>query len=132
MTYDKLLAEISFNQDGLVPCIAQCHQTGRILMMAWMNKDAIISTLEKQEAVYWSRSRQKLWHKGEQSGHTQKLKSLQVDCDGDTLIAMVEQIGGIACHTGTNSCFFRAIAQDDTDWRVIEHPIKSSDEIYKP
>jgi len=115
MTYDKLLAEISFNQDGLVPCIAQCH-----------------STLEKQEAVYWSRSRQKLWHKGEQSGHTQKLKSLQVDCDGDTLIAMVEQIGGIACHTGTHSCFFRAIAQDDADWRVIEHPIKSSDEIYKP
>ena len=98
---------ISWNEQGLVPVIAQEEGSKDILMMAWMNKDALLATLRLGEAVYWTRSRQKLWHKGEESGHTQKVKEIRLDCDGDTIVLLVEQKDGIACHTGEHSCFFQ-------------------------
>ena len=100
-------------------------------MMAWMNRESVEQTLSKGEAVYWSRSRQQLWHKGETSGHIQKIHSVQIDCDGDTLLLSVEQKGDIACHTGTNSCFFREYDESSEDWRIIEKPLKSSEDIYQ-
>jgi len=130
---DQLLEPAVFNKDGLLPCIAQCSNTGRVLMMAWMNRDALALTIEKGEAVYWSRSRQQLWHKGEQSGHIQKVMAIQLDCDGDTLLLKVEQHGNIACHTGTNSCFYRELNTTDNKhkkWEDIEQPLKNSDDIY--
>ncbi|MBU3542356.1 phosphoribosyl-AMP cyclohydrolase [Polynucleobacter sp. MWH-Loch1C5] len=105
--YQDLLKEIAWNEQGLVPVIAQEYGSGDVLMMAWMNEAAFIKTLEIGQAVYWSRSRNKLWHKGEESGHFQIIKSIHLDCDGDTLLIKVEQIDGIACHTGAHSCFFR-------------------------
>ena len=100
------LDAISWNEQGLVPVIAQEAVSGDVLMMAWMNRDALLETLRLGEAVYWTRSRQKLWHKGEESGHTQKIKEIRLDCDGDTILLVVEQKDGIACHTGEHSCFF--------------------------
>ncbi|MCW9048309.1 MAG: phosphoribosyl-AMP cyclohydrolase, partial [Gammaproteobacteria bacterium] len=94
------LEQIKWTDDGLVPAIAQDAETGRVLMFAWMNRESLSLTVEKGEAVYYSRSRQRLWHKGEESGHTQKVKSLRLDCDGDVIIMKIEQTGGIACHTG--------------------------------
>ena len=133
--HDQLLQAVKFNSDGLLPCIAQCSTTNRVLMMAWMNQDALSQTIEKGEAVYWSRSRQQLWHKGEQSGHTQKIVAIQIDCDGDTLLIKVEQHGNIACHTGTNSCFYRELDTDranveSVSWKDIEQPLKNSEDIY--
>ncbi len=105
-----LLAELDFDKnDGLVTAIAQDHANGEILMVAFMNEEALRRTLELGEVVYWSRSRKKLWHKGEQSGNIQKLKSLSIDCDGDAVLVRVEQVGGAACHTGKRSCFFRKL-----------------------
>ena len=127
-TTKAVLDAVQWNSVGLVPCVTQCYQSGRILMLAWMNADALQATIEKREMVYWSRSRQSLWHKGESSGHIQKLLELQLDCDGDTLVAKVEQIGGIACHTGTQSCFYRAL--DNGEWVRIEPAIKSPQDIY--
>ena len=101
------LDAITWNEQGLVPVIAQEEGSKDILMMAWMNKDALLATLRLGEAVYWTRSRQKLWHKGEESGHTQKVKEIRLDCDGDTIVLLVEQKDGIACHTGEHSCFFQ-------------------------
>jgi phosphoribosyl-AMP cyclohydrolase len=101
------LDAITWNEQGLVPVIAQEEGSKDILMMAWMNKDALLATLRSGEAVYWTRSRQKLWHKGEESGHTQKVKEIRLDCDGDTIVLLVEQKDGIACHTGEHSCFFQ-------------------------
>lgn len=95
-----------WNGDGLIPAIAQDATTGDVLMMAWMNKDALALTLTERRAVYWSRSRQALWRKGESSGHVQELVSIYLDCDGDTVLLKVNQVGGIACHTGRHSCFF--------------------------
>jgi phosphoribosyl-AMP cyclohydrolase len=106
-----LLAAARFDRDGLVPCIAQQHDTGEVLMMAWMNRDAIAETLANGRVTYWSRSRGALWRKGETSGHVQRLVDLRLDCDGDTLLALVEQTG-VACHTGRRSCFYRAIRDD--------------------
>ena len=104
---DKALLEaVAWNEQGLVPVIAQEVGSGDVLMMAWMNRDALLQTLRLGEAVYWSRSRQKLWHKGEESGHTQKVREIRLDCDGDTILLLVEQKDGIACHTGEHSCFF--------------------------
>lgn len=100
------LDAVTWNEQGLVPVIAQEVGSKDILMMAWMNRDALLATLRLGEAVYWTRSRQKLWHKGEESGHTQKVKEIRLDCDGDTILLMVEQKDGIACHTGEHSCFF--------------------------
>jgi phosphoribosyl-AMP cyclohydrolase len=101
-----LLEAVAWNKQGLVPVIAQEVGSKDVLMMAWMNRDALLETLRLGEAVYWTRSRQKLWHKGEESGHTQKVKEIRLDCDGDTILLMVEQKDGIACHTGEHSCFF--------------------------
>lgn len=109
MTMPKdLIAEIAFNADGLVPAIAQQHDTGEVLMMAWMNADAVAETLATSRVCYWSRSRQALWRKGESSGQVQTLIELRLDCDGDTVLLLVDQ-SGVACHTGRRNCFFRAV-----------------------
>ncbi|HEX2885033.1 phosphoribosyl-AMP cyclohydrolase [Vineibacter terrae] len=107
----EAMAAIAFDADGLVPCIAQQHDSGEILMMAWMNRDAVAETMRTGRVCYWSRSRQALWRKGETSGHGQRLVDLRIDCDGDTLLALVEQ-AGVACHTGRHNCFFRALRDD--------------------
>ena len=123
------LAQIKWNSDGLVPAIAQDHQSGEVLMLAWMNREALQLTSEQGRAVYWSRSRQRLWFKGEESGHVQTLREIRVDCDADVVLLQVEQIGGIACHTGRRRCFFRVL-QDGT-WLTDEEIIKNPDEIYR-
>lgn len=113
------LEAVTWNEQGLVPVIAQEVGSKDILMMAWMNRDALLATLRLGEAVYWTRSRQKLWHKGEESGHTQKVKEIRLDCDGDTILLMVEQKDGIACHTGEHSCFFREWDSVSSNWQKI-------------
>ena len=122
------LDEIKWTDDGLVPAIAQDAKTGRVLMFAWMNKESLGLTAEKGEAVYYSRSRQKLWHKGEESGHTQKVKSLRLDCDGDVIVMQIEQTGGIACHTGRESCFYREFKNGE--WVTVDQVIKDPKDIY--
>jgi phosphoribosyl-AMP cyclohydrolase len=111
-----LLEAVAWNEQGLVPVIAQEAVSKDVLMMAWMNRDALLETLRLGEAVYWTRSRQKLWHKGEESGHTQKVNEIRLDCDGDTILLMVEQKDGIACHTGEHSCFFRTWDSAKSVW----------------
>lgn len=108
---DIFLETVKFNADGLVPAIAQCHETGDILMMAWMNAQTLAETIETKRACYWSRSRQAFWRKGDSSGHEQHIKEILLDCDGDTIVLIVEQIGA-ACHTGARTCFFRSLASD--------------------
>ena len=122
------LDEIHWDDNGLIPAIAQDAQTGRILMMAWMNRESLALTAEKGEAVYWSRSRQQLWHKGETSGHTQKVLEIRLDCDEDVIVLQVEQLGGIACHTGRESCFYRVFK--DQSWHTVDSVIKDPDDIY--
>jgi phosphoribosyl-AMP cyclohydrolase len=102
------LNDITFNKDGLLPVISQCMNTGKVLMMAWMNKEALEKTIKSRNMIYYSRSRSQLWRKGESSGNFQKLHELRLDCDNDTLLALIEQTGG-ACHTGSQSCFFKAL-----------------------
>ena len=123
------LNEIKWTEDGLVPVIAQESATGKVLMFAWMNREALALTRETGHAVYWSRSRRKLWHKGEESGHQQVVKDIRLDCDNDVVLLSVEQKGGIACHTGRHSCFFQQL-QDD-HWVSVEDVLKNPDEIYK-
>lgn len=120
---------VSWNSDGLVPAIAQDFETGRILMMAWMNREALALTAIEGRAVYWSRSRGKLWRKGESSGHVQLVREIRLDCDGDTVLLLVEQQGGIACHTGRTSCFYRLWR--DGEWQVTQPVIKNPETIYK-
>jgi phosphoribosyl-AMP cyclohydrolase len=122
------LDTIRWNPDGLIPVIAQETGTGRVLMLAWMNRESLNRTLATGEAVYWSRSRQRLWHKGESSGNTQRLVQMRLDCDRDTLLLEVEQRGGIACHTGRHNCFFHRY--EDGDWRVVEPVLKDPGEMY--
>jgi phosphoribosyl-AMP cyclohydrolase len=122
------LDEIRFTEDGLIPAIAQDAKTGKILMFAWMNRESLVLTVEKGYAVYWSRSRQKLWRKGEESGHQQKIVSIQIDCDEDVLLLKIEQQGGIACHTGRESCFYRQLI--DGEWQITEAVLKNPNEIY--
>ncbi len=122
------MADIAWNAEGLVPVIAQDAITGRILMFAWMNAQALTQTVATGEAVYYSRSRQKLWHKGEESGHIQRVKSMRLDCDGDVILLEIEQVGGIACHTGRASCFYRVLV--DGQWQVTDPVLKSPDAIY--
>lgn len=122
------LDTIKWNNDGLVAAIAQDHKTGRVLMMAWMNAEALALTLEEKRAIYYSRSRKKLWRKGEESGHIQKLHELRVDCDGDAVLLLVEQIGNIACHTGRESCFYRV--WKDGEWVSTDPVLKDPKEIY--
>lgn len=120
--------DIGWNSDGLIPAIAQDADTGLILMVAWMNREALELTVEENRAVYWSRSRQKLWRKGEQSGHEQQLLELRLDCDNDVIILKVNQIGGLACHTGRASCFYRALR--DGQWQIVDKVIKDPKDIY--
>ncbi|MEL0082903.1 MAG: phosphoribosyl-AMP cyclohydrolase [Gammaproteobacteria bacterium] len=123
------LSEISWTPEGLLPVIAQDYRTGRVLMMAWMNAEALQLTVDSGYAVYWSRSRQSLWKKGEQSGNQQRILDICLDCDGDTLLIKVEQQGGIACHTGRQSCLFRTL-NDQGQWQVTDPVLKSPEELY--
>jgi len=123
------LESVKWNADGLVPAIAQDAASGQVLMLAWMNRDALRATLDSGEAVYWSRSRSKLWRKGEESGHVQKVREVRLDCDGDALLLRVEQLGGIACHTGRQHCFFRR--HENGNWVEIDPVIKDPKEIYR-
>ncbi|MDP4547438.1 MAG: phosphoribosyl-AMP cyclohydrolase [Marinobacter sp.] len=122
------LDDILWTEDGLVPAIAQDAETGDILMMAWMNRESLQLTVEEGQAVYWSRSRGKLWRKGESSGHQQVLKDIRLDCDADVILLKVEQKGGIACHTGRRSCFYRTLK--DGEWISAEPVLKDPDAIY--
>lgn len=127
------LNQVKWDENGLVPAIAQDHSTGKILMMAWMNQESLSLTTELGHAVYWSRSRQKLWHKGESSGHQQQVKAIRLDCDGDVIILHIEQVGGIACHTGRESCFFRKLTKqgDQWVWQTTDPILKDPKSIYK-
>jgi phosphoribosyl-AMP cyclohydrolase len=122
------LDDIRFDENGLIPAIAQDAGSGKILMMAWMNRESLRLTAEKKQAVYWSRSRGKLWHKGEKSGHFQKVVDIHFDCDEDVILLKVEQIGGIACHTGRESCFYRQLQGDR--WVDVEPVLKDPEQIY--
>ena len=124
--YDKL----KFNEDGLVPAIIQEAGTGRVLMMAWMNRASIESTIKTGKTHFWSRSRKKFWMKGEESGHTQTVRDLAFDCDGDTLLIKVEQVGA-ACHEGFKSCFFRSVEKDGENFRTTEAQLQRPEDIYK-
>jgi len=129
MNNDAWLNKINWAEDGLVPAIAQDAATGRVLMVAWMNREALKLTVTTGVAVYWSRSRKKLWRKGEESGHTQTVKELRLDCDQDVVLLQVEQKGGIACHTGRESCFYSKLVNNE--WVETDAVLKSPDEIYK-
>jgi phosphoribosyl-AMP cyclohydrolase len=122
------LDEITWDEDGLLPAIAQDAETDRILMVAWMNRESLALTAKDQRAVYWSRSRQKLWRKGEESGYVQHVKEIRLDCDSDVIVLKIEQVGGIACHTGRESCFYRVL-QDGT-WHTVDPVLKDPKNIY--
>lgn len=124
------LNEVCWDDQGLVPVIAQEAASGDVLMFAWMNREALQRTAESGEAVYWSRSRRKLWHKGEESGHVQKVREIRIDCDNDVILLKIEQVGGIACHTGRRSCFFQRHLADGT-WEAVDPVIKDPKDIYK-
>jgi phosphoribosyl-AMP cyclohydrolase len=123
------LDEVRWTEDDLVPVIAQLADSGRVVMFAWMNKESLQLTAEKGYAVYWSRSRQRLWRKGEESGHQQKVLDIQLDCDEDVILLKIEQQGGIACHTGRESCFYRSLV--DGRWQAKEAVLKDPKDIYK-
>ena len=123
------LDDINWNADGLVPAIAQDHKTGRVLMMAWMNREALALTAAEQRAIYWSRSRGKLWRKGEESGHVQRVQDIRLDFDSDAVLLIVEQVGGIACHTGRERCFYQRLQGDR--WVDSEPVLKRPDAIYR-
>ena len=125
----SFLDEVPWNEHGLVTVVTQDFSSGKVLTVAWMNRDALRQTAEKKEAVYWSRSRNKLWRKGEQSGHVQKVRELRIDCDADAILLKVDQVGGIACHTGRESCFFRKL--ENGKWVAIDPVIKDPSLIYK-
>ena len=122
------LAQLQWGESGLLPAVAQDAASGEVLMLAWMNREALLLTLETGEAVYWSRSRGRLWRKGEQSGHVQQVHEVRTDCDGDALLLRVTQRGGIACHTGRRSCFFRRF--EGGVWRDVEPVLKDPAAIY--
>jgi phosphoribosyl-AMP cyclohydrolase len=126
----RWLNEVAWDGQGLVPVIAQDVTSGEVLMFAWMNREALARTVELGQAVYWSRSRRKLWHKGEESGHTQVVHEVRLDCDNDVVLLKVEQVGGIACHTGRRSCFF-SVLKDGVRWEAVEAVLKDPKEIYK-
>lgn len=125
----KWLNDVKWDESGLVPVIVQEAVSGDLLMFAWMNRDALERTAREGEAVFWSRSRRKLWHKGEESGHVQKVLEMRMDCDNDVVLLRVEQIGGIACHTGRHSCFFQQLLDDH--WQTVDPVLKDPSEIYK-
>jgi phosphoribosyl-AMP cyclohydrolase len=123
------LDEVPWSKDGLIAAVAQDATSGKILMVAWMNREALKETVETRQAVYWSRSRGKLWRKGEESGHVQKVLEVRLDCDADAVLLEVEQAGGIACHTGRQSCFFRKL--EDGRWVTTDPVLKDPSLIYK-
>src|SRR5262247_3457794 len=125
---DDWLNRINWAQDGLVPAVAQEAGSGRVLTVAWMNREALARTVASGEAHYWSRSRRRLWRKGEASGHVQKVREIRLDCDNDAILLIVEQTGGIACHTGRHRCFFQRL--EDGAWRVVEPVLKDPKSIY--
>jgi phosphoribosyl-AMP cyclohydrolase len=126
---DIWLNKINWSDDGLVQVVTQEAETKKVLMAAWMNREALKLTVETGEAHYWSRSRKKLWHKGEESGHVQKVKEIYLDCDADVLLLTVEQVGGISCHTGRHNCFFNKF--ENGQWMIDAPVIKNPEEIYK-
>lgn len=126
---DLWLDQVRWTEDGLVPVIAQLASSGRAVMFAWMNRESLKLTVENGYAVYWSRSRQRLWRKGEESGHQQKVIDIQLDCDEDVILLKIEQIGGIACHTGRESCFYRSLV--DGQWQAKEPVLKDPKAIYE-
>jgi phosphoribosyl-AMP cyclohydrolase len=128
MQNTDFLDTIAWNSEGLVPAIAQDHQSGEILMMAWMNRESLQLTVTENRAIYWSRSRNKLWRKGEESGHVQQIREIRLDCDNDVILLKVQQLGGIACHTGRQHCFFKKL--DGDQWKITDPVIKDPDEIY--
>lgn len=125
---DTWLDEIKWTDEGLVPAIAQDAQSGDVLMFAWMNRESLTLTACLGHAVYWSRSRGRLWHKGEESGHVQQVREIRIDCDKDVVLLKIDQIGGIACHTGRRSCFFNRLTEGR--WDVVDPVLKDPDEIY--
>jgi phosphoribosyl-AMP cyclohydrolase len=125
----SFLDEVPWNGEGLIAVVAQDASSGRVLTVAWMNREALKETAETKRAVYWSRSRKKLWRKGEESGHVQKVRELRIDCDADAILLEVEQVGGIACHTGRESCFFRKL--ENGRWVTIDPVLKDPSLIYK-
>jgi len=126
------LQQVRFDENGLVPAIAQDAEDGTILMVAWMNSEALAETAETGRAVYWSRSRARLWRKGEESGHRQRVREVRLDCDGDVILLKVEQEGGIACHTGRRSCFFQRLeSSDQPAWVSVDPVLKDPEHIYK-
>ena len=126
---DLWLDQVRWTEDGLVPVIAQLADSGRVVMFAWMNRESLKLTVENGYAVYWSRSRQRLWRKGEESGHQQKVIDIQLDCDEDVILLKIEQVGGIACHTGRESCFYRSLV--DGQWQSKEAVLKDPKSIYR-
>ncbi|MCN4144257.1 MAG: phosphoribosyl-AMP cyclohydrolase [Thiohalomonas sp.] len=140
MTKQNWLDELKWDDQGLIPAIAQDEKNSKVVMFAWMNRESLAMSVDSGRAVYWSRSRAKIWPKGEESGHVQKIKSLRVDCDKDVVLMSIEQIGGIACHTGRESCFYFELtdgtnladgSDDQKQWQAVEPVIKNPDEIYK-
>jgi phosphoribosyl-AMP cyclohydrolase len=125
---DSWLDAVKWNAEGLVPAIAQEAGSGKVLTLAWMNREALAATAREQRAVYWSRSRRQLWRKGEESGHVQAVRDIRLDCDNDAVLLIVEQKGGIACHTGRERCFYQQLR--DGRWVTVEPVIKSEQEIY--
>lgn len=126
---DEWIEVIRWNADGLIPVIAQEFTSGQVLMLAWMNREALLLTVQQQRAVYWSRSRGRLWFKGEESGHWQQVRTIRLDCDNDVILLQVEQVGGIACHTGRQSCFFQYFKEGQ--WVAVEPILKDPSMIYK-
>lgn len=122
------LDEIKWTADGLVPVIAQEEGSGRVLMFAWMNRESLALTVREGRAVYWSRSRGKLWRKGEESGNVQRVKEMRLDCDNDVILLTIEQLGGIACHTGRHSCFYKVF--DNGQWRSVDPVLRDPQQIY--
>jgi phosphoribosyl-AMP cyclohydrolase len=122
------LDRVRWNLDGLVPAVAQDVVTQRVLTLAWMNREALTKTVKTREVHYWSRSRAKLWKKGERSGHVQRVREVRIDCDSDAILLIVEQVGGIACHTGRERCFYKRL--EDGEWRSVEPVLKDPDTIY--
>jgi phosphoribosyl-AMP cyclohydrolase len=123
------LDEVPWNGDGLIAAVAQDASSGRVLTLAWMNREALEKTAATREAVYWSRSRRKLWRKGEESGHVQKVRELRLDCDADAILLQVDQVGGIACHTGRESCFYRKL--ENGSWVTTDPVLKDPATLYK-
>ncbi|WP_455374724.1 phosphoribosyl-AMP cyclohydrolase [Kaarinaea lacus] len=133
-SYPKWIKEVSWTDDGLVPVIAQDAASGKVLMFAWMNRESLQLSVKEGRAIYWSRSRKKLWRKGEESGHVQVIKDIRLDCDNDVVLLAVEQLGGIACHTGRERCFYKQLQGKDVDdpqWVEVESVVKDPAEIYK-